>query len=171
MPSLDLSQPNVPLSKAFAFARDAHRGQKDKAGFHYIEHPLRVAGDLQDLFLLEEERISNPYIITALLHDVLEDTNATAEQIRQEFGDEVATAVMVLTRGEGQSYDEYLAAVKLNPIAREVKLADIRDNTRIDRLHYLEDATVKYLQSKYLKAYRYLVNDEPSKEASKEVTV
>ena len=72
------------VEEAYKLAKDAHRGQKRKSGENYINHPLDAASYLADYELDHET------IMAAILHDVIEDTDATVNQIENEFGKEVA---------------------------------------------------------------------------------
>lgn len=106
------------FAKALEFAATKHKGHTRKNGDAYIIHPIRVA---QEVFTENQK-------IIALLHDTLEDTETTYEEIKGLFGEGVAHSVLVLTRVEGENYDEYIQRVKTNPDAVKVKLADIADN-------------------------------------------
>jgi (p)ppGpp synthase/HD superfamily hydrolase len=113
------------LGEAVLLAVKAHYGQRDKAGAPYILHPLRL------MFRQNSEAAR----IVAVLHDVVEDTPVTLEQLRDSgFAEEVVEAVDCLTHDPRDSYDEYIAKIKGNPIARIVKLADLEDNMRLERL-------------------------------------
>ena len=102
--------------QALAIAENAHKGQVDKAGVAYIQHPLYVAS------LVEGELAKT----IALLHDVVEDSAWTLEDLRMEgLPEEVVQAVGILTKNRDESYEEYLMHVKQNPLARQVKLADL----------------------------------------------
>lgn len=135
------------MERAIEIATEAHRGQFDKAGNDYIEHPLRVmaAGET-----LEEK-------IVGVLHDVVEDGNWTFDELLQEgFTSEVVEALRCVTKlSENEPYDKFIARVKTNPLAVRVKLNDLSDNMDIRRLPYLSDKDVKRLK-KYLKAYKQL---------------
>lgn len=135
------------MERAIEIATEAHRGQFDKAGNDYIEHPLRVmaAGET-----LEEK-------IVGVLHDVVEDGNWTFDELLQEgFTSEVVEALRCVTKlSENEPYDKFIARVKTNPLAVRVKLNDLTDNMDIRRLPYLSDKDVKRLK-KYLKAYKQL---------------
>ena len=134
------------LERAIEIAVAAHKGQLDKAGKEYIEHPMRVmaAGSSTD------EKI------VGVLHDVVEDSEWTFEQLAAEgFAPKIIEAVRCLTRLEGESYDKFIARVKCNALATAVKLNDLTDNMDIRRLPYLSDKDVKRLK-KYLKAYKQL---------------
>jgi (p)ppGpp synthase/HD superfamily hydrolase len=135
------------LERAIEIATEAHRGQLDKAGCDYIEHPLRVMAAGKSL----DEKI------VGVLHDVVEDTNWTFEGLAAEgFSAEVIEALRCVTKlSESESYDKFIARVKRNPLAVAVKLNDLSDNMDIRRLPYLSDKDVKRLK-RYLKAYKQL---------------
>lgn len=133
----------VPTAKAAAdFAERAHVGQIDKSGAPYIEHPTRVAA-----------KLAAPVAkAVALLHDVLEDTDVTEAELRQEFGDEVTDAVVALTRVAGEPPESYYARIRANGLALQAKLADIHDNLDPARLAKLDPSTAGRLMAKYGKA-------------------
>ena len=134
------------LERAIEIAVAAHKGQLDKAGKEYIEHPMRVmaAGSSAD------EKI------VGVLHDVVEDSAWTFEQLAAEgFAPQIIEALRCLTKLEGESYDKFIARVKCNALATAVKLNDLTDNMDIRRLPYLSDKDVKRLK-RYLKAYKQL---------------
>ena len=135
------------LKKADAFAAKAHFGQIDRAGKPYIDHPRTVASWVDD----ETEKV------VALLHDVVEDTEVSLDEIRVEFGDEVAEAIRVLTRPDGVSYMDYIRGIKKNEIARKVKLADLRHNMDLTRIQSVSEEDFKRVK-KYKKAYDVLSN-------------
>ena len=113
------------IGEAMAIAWDAHRGQVDKGGNPYITHPLSVAGRMKT----ENE------IIVALLHDVVEDSEYSIEDIKKAgFSDEVINALKMLTHDDGRDYFEYVEDLKQDPIARNVKLADLWHNSQAERL-------------------------------------
>jgi len=119
------------LEDAIILATGAHRGQVDKAGELYILHPLRVMLELKD----EAGRIA------AVLHDVLEDTSITVDDLREGgYSEEVLRALDALTRREGESYPEFIERVAADPLARRVKLADLADNLDADRLPEMAEA-------------------------------
>ena len=135
------------LERAIEIATEAHRGQLDKAGCDYIEHPLRVMAAGKSL----DEKI------VGVLHDVVEDTNWTFEGLAAEgFSTEVIEALRCVTKlSESEPYDKFIARVKRNPLAVAVKLNDLSDNMDIRRLPYLSDKDIKRLK-RYLKAYKQL---------------
>lgn len=112
---------------ALDLAADAHQGQVDKSGNDYFEHPLRV---------------STPFIqsgdataaIVSLLHDCVEDTWVTLGFLEDRFPEEIVDAVDALTRREDETYRQYIKRLCCNDIARRVKMEDIKDNLRPDRL-------------------------------------
>ena len=135
------------LERAIEIATEAHRGQLDKAGNEYIGHPLRVMA----MGKTTEEKI------VGVLHDVVEDSAWTFEQLKVEgFSHEVIEALRCVTKlSETEPYDKFIARIKHNPLAVAVKLSDLTDNMDIRRLPYLSDKDVKRLK-KYLKAYKQL---------------
>jgi hypothetical protein len=110
---------------AMTIACRAHQGQLDKAGFPYIHHPLHVA-----------EQMTEEYTCAAaLLHDVMEDTPVTAEQLRAAgIPDPVVEALTLLCHDPDVPYLDYVRRLKDNPIARAVKLADLGHNSDVSRL-------------------------------------
>lgn len=131
--------------KAMKIAYDAHYGQVDKSGVPYIYHPIHLAEQMQT----EEE------CIVALLHDVVEDTEITFEQLEKEFSDTVIQALKLLTHDKSTDYMEYVRNLKHNPIARKVKLADLRHNSDVTRIEKITEKDVKR-QEKYLSAIEFL---------------
>ncbi len=113
------------LERAIAIARRAHAGQEDKAGAPYIDHPLHVMAQVQG----EAARMA------AVLHDVVEDTDTTLDDLRAEgFPREVIEALALLTHDEAEDYLTYVARVAQHPLATQVKRADLRHNMDLSRL-------------------------------------
>ena len=136
------------LEKAISIAAQAHEGQIDKAGAPYILHPLRVMMKMTT----EAERI------TAVLHDIIEDTDWTMERLRREgFHAEILDALDCLTKQDGEEYGKFIERVKLNPLAVKVKMADLEDNLDVARLKNVTEADTKRLE-KYKQALLMLVN-------------
>lgn len=133
--------------KALEFATEKHSGQVDRAGKPYIEHPKAVA----KMLLKDDEKV------VALLHDTVEDTDATIEEIRSKFGDKIADAVDCLTHKDGVPYMEYVKGIKPNELARKVKMADLTHNMDVRRLPEVTEADEKRIK-KYKKAYDYLIS-------------
>jgi (p)ppGpp synthase/HD superfamily hydrolase len=112
------------IEKALQIAAKAHEGQKDKEGLPYILHPVRVMMAVEG----EEARI------VAVLHDVVEDTSVTIDDLRREgFSDGVLAAVLCVTHTKSEPYADYVIRCKANAVARRVKLADLEDNSRPSR--------------------------------------
>jgi (p)ppGpp synthase/HD superfamily hydrolase len=114
------------LDRALQIAAEAHRGQVDKAGDPYLLHPIRVMLRVRG----EVERI------TALLHDVVEDSPGwTLSRLRSEgFAESIVGAVDRLTKRQGEAYDALIDRAAADPIARRVKLADLEDNMSLVRI-------------------------------------
>jgi len=113
------------LEKSIGLASKVHAGQVDKAGKPYILHPLR----LMLKFNSEEE------MIVAVLHDVVEDGDVTLEQLQQHgFSQSIVVAIDCLTRRNSESYEDFIARVKINNLACKVKIEDIKDNLDLTRL-------------------------------------
>jgi (p)ppGpp synthase/HD superfamily hydrolase len=114
------------LERAIVIAAEGHAGVKDKAGAPYILHPLRMMLALSS----PDERI------VAVLHDVCEDCPGwTLDQLRAEgFPDHIITALDSVTKREGEDYESFVRRAAANPIGRQVKLADLRDNSQLSRI-------------------------------------
>lgn len=144
-------------NKALRFAYNAHHGQLDYNGIPYIFHPLHLAEQMED-------EIS---CCAALLHDVVEDTPVTFEDLRREFPEEVVEVVQLLTHEDSAetsntSYFDYLKPIKAHPIARKVKLADIAHNSDQSRCvgSDLSPERLARWKTKYDKARAYLSESE-----------
>ena len=137
------------LDKAIAIAADAFVGVHDKGGTPYILHCLHV--------MRKVESLGNEAMIAAVLHDLLEDTNWTAETLIAEgFSPHTVKIIEMLTHKDGEPYDDYIARISLNPTARTIKMADLRHNSDIHRMKGLRDKDFKRLE-KYHKAYATLL--------------
>ena len=116
------------LESAIQIAAEAHAGQQDKAGKPYILHPIRV---MLSVGTTDEQ-------IAAILHDTVEDTDVTYEQLSEAgFSAEIISAVRALTKLDGESRVEAARRAVKHPIARQVKLADVKDNLDISRIPHL----------------------------------
>jgi len=134
------------LDRAIELAKQHHEGQTDKAGKPYIEHPLRVMNQVES----EEEKI------VAVLHDIVEDTDISLDDLRNEgFSEKVVSAVECLTKQDGENYDSYIERISFNPLAVKIKLADLEDNRDLTRLPEVTDKDLERIE-KYDKALEKL---------------
>lgn len=133
---------------AMQVAYTKHAGQVDKAGVPYIFHPYHLAEQLQDEIACT----------VALLHDVVEDTDTTFEELSEKFPDEVIEALRFLTRTKDTPYLEYVKNIKKNKIATAVKLKDLEHNMDKARmsLTHISDEKRKRLFDRYTKAVQIL---------------
>ena len=97
----------------------------------------------------------------ALLHDVVEDTDTTLEQLSLLFPKEIINAVALLTHDDAVPYLDYVKAIKKDPLALKVKLADLKHNSDITRLDTIDEKALNRLE-KYKKALMILQEDQPS---------
>ncbi|MEG0272970.1 MAG: HD domain-containing protein [Hydrogenoanaerobacterium sp.] len=125
-------------SKALEYATQKHSGQLRIGGTPYITHPIAVAQ------LMRESGYGLDYQLTALFHDLLEDTDATEAEIAALSNDEVLAAVLLLTKKKDYDMREYVEAICKNPMAKAVKAAD--------RLHNLQCAlnTTQEFKRRYI---------------------
>lgn len=121
---------NSMVQKAIELATEKHKDQKDKGGADYINHPLRVMRSVQ------AKGFSETAIIAAILHDTVEDTDLTIQDVAKEFGDKVAETVALLSKQPGDTYEKFIDRIIAsgNKNAYQVKLADLEDNMDIKRL-------------------------------------
>lgn len=140
----------TPLTKqAMKLCFEAHKNQADKSGLPYVYHPFHLA----------EQMSGELTVCTALLHDVVEDTDITLEDLeKMGYPAQVLNALKLLTHKKGVPYMEYVAAIRDNPIAKAVKLADLKHNSDLTRL---DNVTQKDLQrvEKYAAAIRLLTEE------------
>lgn len=127
----------------------AHHGQVDHNGIPYIFHPMHLAEAMDD-------EVS---CCAALLHDVVEDTEITMDALAEEFPSEIIQVLELLTHVEGTDYYDYVRAIKANPIAVKVKLADIAHNSDDSRCigGNLPEEKIEYFRRKYQKAKEILL--------------
>ena len=140
----------TPLTNAaMKLAYRAHQGQTDKCGIPYIFHPMHLAEQMDDEFSC----------CVALLHDVVEDTDVTMEELKAIFPPEVTDAVALMTHAYGVDYFDYVRAIKANPIARKVKLADLAHNSDQSRCigSGLTEERLRLWRAKYGKAFKILM--------------
>ena len=132
--------------KALKLCFKAHKRQKDKSGMPYVFHPFHLA----------EQMVTEETTIVALLHDVVEDTRYTFRHLeKMGFEKPIIEALRLLTHNDGSKYMEYVAKIKNNPIAKAVKLADLRHNSDLSRLDSVDNKAIER-REKYLKAIEYL---------------
>lgn len=140
----------TPLTnKAMRIAYKAHHGQVDASGQPYIFHPYHLAEQMTD----------EATTCVALLHDVIEDTPITLEELKKEFPKEVTDALKLLTHTKGTDYLDYVRAIKQNPIAKAVKLADLAhnsDETRFAGFEGITEEKLEYYRKKYASARKIL---------------
>lgn len=136
--------------KAFDIVFIAFEGKVDKAGKPYIHHLMRVANGVLGNSLLRES-----LTVIGLLHDLIEDTDWTAEDLRKEFPDDVVDAVVALTKVDGENYEQYVQRVMTNELAIRVKISDLKDNMDVTRLPELGEYEIKRLK-KYHMTYNIL---------------
>mgnify|MGYP001829380021 CR=1 FL=1 len=130
---------------SFRIAAQAHRGQVDKGGRPYLLHPLAVARQVSGT----ESKI------LALLHDVPEDTDVSLEQLAPLLPPRLLKSLKLLTRQPGQPYSEYIEQLAQDPMAAQVKLADLTHNMDLRRIPHPTEKDFQRLE-KYQKAYTYL---------------
>ena len=133
--------------KAKILAQSAHEGQVDKAGKDYFKaHILQVAKLVPDEPYLKE---------IALLHDTLEDTDITEEQLRQMFPNEIVDSVVTLTKDKNETYMDYIKRVKKDKRATKVKMCDLMQNMDLTRLNSINEKDILRVE-KYKKALKEL---------------
>lgn len=135
--------------KAMRIAFEAHKEQTDKTGMPYIYHPIHLAEQMSD----------EASTCVALLHDVVEDTDMTFEQLQAEgFTPEIISALRLMTHDEAIPYLDYVAEIKNNSIAAKVKLADLKHNSDLTRLDNIDERAVRRVE-KYKKAIELLTDN------------
>ena len=114
--------------KALKLCFDAHKDQVDKSGMPYVFHPFHLAEQMKD----------EQSTIVALLHDIIEDTEYTLDDLKtMGFNEDILEAISLMTHKDGVPYMDYVAKIKTNPIAKTVKLADLRHNSDMTRLEVI----------------------------------
>ena len=132
--------------KAIKLMFEAHKDQLDKGGLPYVFHPFHVAEQMTD----------EDTTVVALPHDVVEDTDYTLDDLRRlGFPETVLAALALLTHDDAEPYLDYVRRVRNNPVARAVKLADLRHNSDLSRLDAPNEAALRR-REKYLEAMRIL---------------
>lgn len=140
-------------NQAMRIAYAAHHGQLDYNGIPYIFHPIHLAESMDD-------EIS---CTVALLHDVVEDTSVTMEELAQLFPESVIHPLRLLTHDDNTDYFEYVRAIKADPVAVKVKLADLDHNSNQSRCigSDLSEEKLAYWRAKYAKAKAILTDATP----------
>ena len=132
--------------KALKLCFEAHKDQTDKSGLPYVFHPFHLA----------EQMETEETVIVALLHDVVEDTDYTLADLTQMgFSKAVTDAVALMTHAEGVDYMDYVRAIKENPIAKAVKLADLQHNSDLSRQDHIDEKALER-REKYCRAMALL---------------
>lgn len=132
--------------KALKLCFDAHKNQVDKSGMPYVFHPFHLAEQMEDEITT----------IVALLHDLVEDTDYTFNDLKQMgFSSEVIDALTLMTHDKSVPYMEYVNKIKENPIATAVKLADLKHNSDLSRLDTVDEKAIKR-KEKYAEAIQIL---------------
>ena len=132
--------------KALKLCFEAHKNQLDKSGMPYVFHPFHLA----------EQMETEETVVAALLHDVMEDTDYTAEDLKEMgFDGDILEALLLLTHQDGVDYMDYVKKIKSNPIARAVKLADLTHNSDLTRLDTVDQKALER-KEKYKKAIEFL---------------
>lgn len=149
--------PTANIDDALALVASKFQGMTDKDGEPYVMHCLRVMMGVDDPLAQQ----------VALMHDLVEDTDVTIEDLKTRgFAAEVLAAVDLVTHKSEDSYAEYVVRIKENPIARSVKLSDLRDNSAMGRILYREDRLQRDLNriQRYILSYQFLTDriDEAS---------
>ena len=136
--------------KALVFCYEAHAGQTDKTGLPYVFHPFHLAEQMTD----------ETSTVCALLHDVVEDTSLTLDDLsKMGFPARVTEVLSLLTHDPAVPYFDYVAAIATDPVAKRVKLADLRHNSDLSRMDASEiDEWAIKRTEKYKKAIEMLSN-------------
>lgn len=138
--------------KALKLCFAAHKDQTDKSGMPYVFHPFHLAEQMPD----EETTI------VALLHDVVEDTPYTLDDLREMgFSEKVLAALTLMTHDKSIPYMDYVAKIKENKIAMTVKLADLKHNSDLSRLDTVDEKALKRIE-KYRQAIALLSDSDPN---------
>ncbi len=132
--------------KALKLCFQAHQQQTDKSGIPYVFHPFHLA----------EEMTDEKTTVVALLHDIVEDTDYTIEDLQNMgFSDDVLEAISVMTHDKSVPYMQYIELIKKNEIAKTVKRADLMHNSDLSRLDTIDDKAIERVK-KYQEALKIL---------------
>lgn len=125
---------------------ETHKDQVDKTGLPYVFHPFHLAEQMDD-------EIST---VCALLHDVVEDSDTTFEDLLEMgFSGEIIEVLKLLTHAEEVPYMDYVREIMKNPTATKVKIADLKHNSDTTRLDVVDEWAIKR-NEKYAEALRIL---------------
>ena len=134
------------LERAIKLAVKYHKGQYDKGGNPYIEHPLRVMEDVESI----EEKV------LAILHDVLEDCDVSKDQlIKAGIPEYLVEKLAILCKGKNEKYFDYIDRIKADRLTINVKLSDLKDNMNLKRLKEVTEKDINRIE-KYKKAKEIL---------------
>lgn len=131
--------------RALKISFNAHKNQTDKSGMPYVYHPFHLAEQMDDEYST----------CVALLHDVVEDTEMTLDELSEIFPKEVTDAIALMTHDDNVPYLNYVRKIKENPIAAKVKLADLKHNSDLTRLDVIDDKALERVE-KYKGAIKIL---------------
>ncbi len=132
--------------KALSLCFSAHKDQLDKSGLPYVFHPFHLAEQMTD----------EDTTIVALLHDVIEDTEHTLDDLRRfGFNENVISAIALMTHDDDVPYMDYVRNIAKDPIAKKVKLADLRHNSDMSRLDMITQKDIERAE-KYKAAIKIL---------------
>lgn len=140
--------------KALELSFQTHKNQRDKSGAPYVYHPFHLAEQMDDEYST----------CVALLHDVVEDSKDSPEPVtlndlrNMDFPENVVAAIALMTHDKAVPYMDYVRKIKTNPIAKKVKLADLRHNSDTSRLGRPIDEKVTQRLAKYREAMEILLS-------------
>lgn len=132
--------------KAMKLCFEAHKEQLDKSGLPYVFHPYHLA----------EQMETEETTVVALLHDIVEDAAYTiADLTKMGFAKPITDAIALMTHDDNVDYMDYVRKIKENPIAKAVKLADLKHNSDLSRLDRIDEKALSR-REKYQKAIALL---------------
>ena len=145
------------LDDALVLVVAKFHGVTDKAGQPYVLHCLRVMLGVSGSFAQQ----------VALMHDLVEDTDITLDDLRtHNFAEEVIAAVQLVTHLGTDTYADYVVRLKANELARQVKIADLNDNYSLGRVAFREQHSVEDARriQRYILSHQFLTDliDESS---------
>ena len=142
-------------NRAMQIAYEAHAGQVDKCGTPYVFHPYHLAEQMPDEITT----------CVALLHDVVEDTPITLDELEREFPPEVTEPLRLLTHDPAVPYRDYIDTFVVDPVARTVKRADLMhnlDETRFEGCGRIDEVELSRRRERYRDALGMLDEGERS---------